>query len=424
MNIYMETYGCSANLSESEIIEGLLQKNGFDIVKTIGSADLIIINSCVVKEATEQRLLYNLQKIKKEYPNKKLIIAGCAPEVIKEKLKSVAPEASLVSTHHIIKIPEIIKQIFDGKKIEMIGKENEIKVCLPRARKNPIVNITKISEGCNSCCAYCCVKLAKGGLFSYPREKILEEISQALKQGCKEIWITAQDCSCWGMDSSSGLPELLNSIAKIPGKFLVRVGMLNPKNTIKFLPELIESYKSEKIYKFLHLPIQSASNEILEKMNRGYRIEDAEKIISEFRKEFPMIQIWTDVIVGFPNESEAQFKDTLEFLKKVRPDYTNVSRYGVRKNTVAEKMKQLSTEIKKQRSILASELVRKISLEKNRQWIDWQGEVLISERKNNFSGRNFAYKPIAINSEKSILGEFVNAKITDAKGSCLIAKLV
>lgn len=409
MRIYIETYGCSANQAESEIMAGLLEKAGYELVDS-GNADIVIINSCIVKEPTEHRLLSRLRQI----PNK-LIIAGCGPEGIYEKIADVAPTASLVSTHHIPEIVQVVEEVLEGNRVELLGESREIKLCLPRIRRNPVIGIVPIASGCNSLCSYCCVRLVKGELFSYPKEKIIEEVSSAVKHGCREIWITSQDDSCYGFDTDGegNLPDLLNSISQIDGKFLVRVGMMNPKNVTRILPELIESYKSEKIYKFLHLPVQSGSDNVLKKMNRGYTVEDFKKTVSAFRKEFPRLQLWTDVIVGFPDESEADFLATTELLKEIRPDYVNISKYGPRENTISAKMKQFPTEIKKQRSKIVTKLVKEISLEKNKEWLGWEGDVLITEEKENgWLGRNFAYKPVIVNSDK--IGKFVKVKIVDA----------
>lgn len=417
--IYIESYGCSASTAEAEIIAGLLAKAGFEIIDNDENADAVIINSCYVKQSTEQRLLSRI----KELRNKNLIITGCAPEGIKEKLLDIAPKTSLVSTHHITQIDKAANEVLKGKRIEMLGKSNEIKLCLPRIRKNPLIGIVEIAQGCSNRCSYCCVKAAKGELFSYPKEKIIEEIKTALSQGCREIWLTSQDCSCWGSDSGSNLTELLDSVSKISGEFFVRVGMMNPKNVINFLPELIKAYRSEKIYKFLHLPVQSGDNEILEKMNRGYKIEDAEKIISEFRRKLPVSQVWTDIIVGFPGENDEQFKGTLDFLERVEPDYVNISRYGVRLRTEATKMVQMPSNIKKQRSIEATELVKKISIKRNKEWLGWQGKVLICEKQKSWVGRNFAYKPVAINSEENLLGKIMDVKIVSSTNSVLVGKI-
>lgn len=407
MRISIETYGCSANQAESEMMAGLLEKAGYELNDK--DADLVIVNSCIVKEPTEAKLLSRLKQIKS-----KLIVAGCGPEGIYEKIKDIAPKASMVSTHHVKKIAEVAAGALKGNQVELLGASKEIKLSIPRIRRNPVIGIVPIASGCNSTCSYCCVRHVKGELFSYPKEKIGEEISSAVKHGCKEIWVTSQDNSCYGFDTGSSLSELLNSISQIDEKFSARVGMMNPKNVMRILPELIESYKSEKIYKFLHLPIQSGSDKVLENMNRGYTAADFKKIVSEFRKTFPELQLWTDVIVGFPGETKADFRATAELLKKVKPDYVNISKYGTRDHAPSKKMKQVPTDVKKERSRKLTELVKEIAIEKNRGWIGWGGEVLITEEKEySWLGRNFAYKPIFIDSGKEIFGKIVNVKIVD-----------
>lgn len=424
MRIFIETFGCSSNQAESEIMAGLLEKAGSEVVNNIDISDVIIVNSCIVKGPSEQKLFSRLKQIQENYPDKKLIIAGCAPEGIYNELKEIAPEASFVSTHHIKEITKAVADIQKGEIIELIGETKEIKLCLPKIRNNPVRNIVQIASGCNSNCSYCITRFAKGELFSYPKELIIKEISMAVENGCKEIWLTSQDNSCYGFDSDTNLPELLNSLPK--GKFLVRIGMMNPRNFLEkdFIKNLIEAYKSEKIYKFLHLPVQSGSDNILKKMNRGYKSKNFKRIVSEFRKEFPKLNLWTDVIVGFPSESKADFEKTLEMLKEVKPDYTNISQYGVRPRTKASKLKQISSEEKKKRSRIISELTREISLEKNKEWIDWKGKVLITDKKETWLGRNFAYKPVLINSKEKLLGKFINVKIIDATQTSLIGEII
>ena len=403
----METYGCSANQAESEMMAGLLREAGHELVDD--GADLTIVNSCIVKEPTEAKLLSRLGQIEG-----RLIVAGCAPEAIYDKIKGVAPHASLVSTHHVTKIARVAKEVFFGNHVEYLGLSKEVKLSLPRIRQNKTVGIVPIAKGCNSSCSYCCVHHVKGELFSYPEEEIKREVSLALQDGCRELWITSQDNSCYGFDTGKSLPGLLESISKIDGEFRIRVGMLNPKNTLEILPELIESCRGEKIYKFLHLPVQSGSDDILKGMNRGYTVKDFKRIVSEFRGEFPQLQLWTDVIVGFPGESESDFRATLELIKEIKPDFVNISKYGNREHAPSSKLKQVKTDIKKQRSRALTGLAKEIANEKNKNWIRWQGEVLLTEEKENgLLGRNFAYKPIFVDSGD--VGQIVRIKIVDEK---------
>jgi len=410
-NIYIETYGCSNSQAEAEIMAGLLKEAGFEIVDNEKKADLIIIVSCYVKTPTEQKILFRIKELSK----KKLIIAGCMPEGIYNKLINIAPQTSLLSTHHVKEIVQAVEKTLKGKRVEYVGESNEIKLCLPKVRKNPIIDIVPISSGCNSKCYYCCVRLAKGKLFSYPKDMIVKEIESSLKEGCKEFWLTAQDTASYGFDKGAKFPELLKDISSIPGKFFVRVGMMNLKNVIPIASDIIKAFKSEKVYKFIHLPIQSGSDDVISSMNRAYRISQFEKIVKMFRDSF-RCQIWTDVIVGYPTEKEEDFLKTLDIIKKVRPDWVNVSKFGIRPGTEAAKLKSLPTKIVKERSQAASNLVKRISLEKNNEWIGWEGEILVSEKgikPNQWIGRNFAYKPVLVESRNNLFGKLLRVEIKE-----------
>jgi MiaB-like tRNA modifying enzyme len=413
-NIYIETYGCSNNQAESEIMAGLLKISGFEIVKNIENSDLIILNSCWVKHVTELKLLSRLKQIQDNYPDKKIIVGGCAPEIGYNKIIDTAPNASIISTNQIKKIVSVARRTLNGERVEYIGKKKEVKLSLPRIRRNPIVAIVPILSGCKGECSYCCVKNAKGELFTYPEEMILEEVKNSVKGGCKEIWITSQDNAAY-----DNLPELLDKITSLKGNFFVRIGMMNPDNVKPILKDLIKSYRDKKIYKFLHLPVQSGDNQLLKEMKREYSVNDFKEIVKEFRNNFNL-QLWTDVIVGFPRETQEQFENTIKLLNEIKPDWTNISKYGARQYTLASQLKPLKSEIVKQRSKQASELVGRLSLEKNKQWLDWSGYVLISEKtRNGFIGRNYAYKPVLT---KGRLGENLKVKITDALITCLIGK--
>ena len=415
-NIYIETYGCSASQADGEMIAGLLNQAKYKIVKDENQADLIILVTCYVKTPTEQKIILKIQNL----TDKKLIIAGCMPEGIYNKIRKIAPDASLVSTHHIKSIVEAVEKTLQGKRIEHLGKSEEVKLCLPRMRLNPVIDIVPISSGCNSSCSYCCVRLAKGKLFSYPKEMILNEIKISLEEGCKEVWLTAQDTASYDMNK---LPELLKDISSMSRKFFVRVGMMNIKNVLPIVPKLIESFKNEKIYKFAHLPAQSGSDKVLESMNRGYTVSEFESVVNKFKEI--KCQIWTDIIVGYPTEEEQDFLTTLDMIKRVKPDWINVSKFGSRPGTEAARLRPLPVKIVNERSQMISELVRKISLEKNKTWLGWKGQVLISDKgkgKGQWIGRNFAYKSILINSKENILGKIINVKIVETTHSHLLGE--
>ncbi len=324
------------------------------------------------------------------------------PTVESELIKKLRPDASLVGVHHI---KDILKAV--NKHTKLITRKKEVKLCLPKIRKNKIISIVQISEGCKGNCTYCIVKLVKGELHPYPANKILEEIKASIKDGCKEIWLTSQDSAAY-----PNLPKLLNKITKLKGDFKLRLGMSNPNNVLPILDKLIKVYSSDKIFKFLHIPVQSGNNKVLKAMNRYYTVNDFKKIIKEFRKAFPRITISTDIICGFPTETEEQFNDSLKLIKEIKPDVLNISRFWPRPGTKAEKMPQIPSWITKERSKKLTKLFNKIALENNKKWINWQGKILIDEKgKNNtWIGRNLYYKPVIVKGNYK-LGQEINVKI-------------
>ncbi len=425
MLVYIETYGCAFAQAESEIIAGMLAKQGFTTVSSPETADIIVIVTCHVKEATEKKILYRIRELCKNYPKKALIVYGCLPRAYPEKVREACERASLVGNFNLREIPKAVRQALEGGRVEFLSDFPESKLGLPRIRRNPVIGIVPIAEGCLCSCAYCSTKLSRGNLFSFSPEEIVKEVKHALKSGCKEIWLTAQDCACYGFDIGTDLAELLQKICELKGKFFIRVGMLNPLHAKKLLPELLQAYESEKIYKFLHLPVQSGSDKILRVMNRGYEVKDFLDIVKAFRKKFPMLQLWTDIIAGFPGETEKDFEATKNLLLEINPDWVNVSKFSLRERTEAAKLKQVPTRIKKRRSKELSEIVRGLARKANEKWVGWEGEVLVSERGKNNSciARNFAYKPIVLKYNENLLGRFLNVKVVKA-GNVLFGEVL
>lgn len=419
--IYREVHGCSANVADYEIASGLLKKAGFEFVDDAKKSDLNIIFTCVVKVPTFNRMIHRIIQLGKL--NRPLIIAGCMPKTDSRFIERIGPKASMMGPDSIEGVVDVVNATIKGCKIVFVKDLRKPKVCLPRIRRNPVIGIIPISIGCVSNCSYCGTKFARGKLFSYPAKKIVEEAKNAINDGCKELLVTSQDNGCWGQDIGAGLPELLGEICKINGKFFIRVGMMNPLHTRRILNELVRIYHNDKIFKFLHLPVQSGSDRILKLMNRGYKIRDFLAIVKKFRKEFQKLTLSTDIIVGFPHETYRDFSKTVKLIEEVRPDIVNISKFGPRPRTEAAEMKQVDSETLSKRSKAVHKLVRKISLESNKKWVGWEGEVLVDEiGKDAFIGRNFAYKPVVVKASGNLLGKFINVKIVDNTQSCLIGK--
>lgn len=418
--VFLEQYGCSAALSDKEIMLGLLKQAGFRIVKNVKDSDLNLIITCVVKSPTEQRMIYRIRELTKS--GKPLIIAGCMTKIKKWAIERINPKASLISPCSVEKIVDVARATIEGKKIVALEDSKKPKLSLPRCRENPVIGIVQIGRGCLSNCSFC-NEPYRGKLFSYPSEAIVKDIKQAINDGCKEIWITSLDNGCYGFDINTNLAELLNEISKINGKFFVRVGMMNPLHVKKILDDLIHAYQQEKIFKFLHIPVQSFSDKILRDMKRGYTVEEFVACVEKFREKIPDITISTDIITGYPTETEEDHELNVKFLEKIGFDVVNLSRFGVRPKTSAAKLKELPKAIVNRRSKELSQVIRDVSNKRNKKWLGWKGEAIIDEINDGFvTGRNFAYKPVII-KEKLKLGSIVNVEITDTKSNFLVGEL-
>ncbi|MCX6709396.1 MAG: tRNA (N(6)-L-threonylcarbamoyladenosine(37)-C(2))-methylthiotransferase [Candidatus Woesearchaeota archaeon] len=439
MEFYIENYGCSANTASGEIIAGLLEKAGLINVENPKNAQIIIINTCIVKAPTEHAMLRRIKLLSETFPEKKIIVAGCLADVEKEEALAVSPNASFLGSHHIREITSLVKKIIKGKSAEITGYANEIKLSLPRERKNPAIAIIPICEGCIGNCAYCIVKIAKGKLFSYPMESVLKEIKASVKSGCREVWITSQDNSTYMLDKQkkSALPELMKGIDSIPGKFWTRIGMMNPDSIMPVLDDLIPKFRSDKVFKFIHIPVQSGSDEVLKRMRRKYTSDDFREIISEFRKKIPKITLSTDIICGFPGEAREQFMESVNLVKEIQPDFLNISRFWAMKGTEALQMKgQINGNETKERSKILTIEFSKIAVEKNRAEIGTQSSVLIDDDlgNGNFIGRTEFYKPVSVKAEKyrnyfgrkigDAFGQFIDVKITGAGKFSLSGEIV
>ena len=410
--IYVKSFGCSANLADGEFIAGCLVKAGFNLVDNPQDAEILLYNSCAVKSPTENRIIDILKKAPK---NKQLIVTGCLPLVNFERLKKEVDFDAVTGPSPGTKIVDVVNQLDSGKKIISLKSILEPNLYLPKIPNNKIISIVPINHGCLGSCSYCCVRYARGRLRSNPIEMILKRVKKDLATGAKEVWLTSQDSACYGKDIGTNLSDLLKQICKIKGDFFIRIGMMNPEQISEILDELIEAFKDDKVFKFLHLPVQSGDDNILRLMNRQYTSEDFKKIINAFRHEFPKITVSTDVICGFPGESKEAFNKTKDLVDKIKPDIVNVSKFYPRPKTPAAELEPISVKELNRRSKEMSILTKKISYEKNINWMKWKGKLLLDEKGKGKTliGRNFAYKPIVVEEEETMLGKFVQIRVNE-----------
>ncbi|MFH1471074.1 MAG: tRNA (N(6)-L-threonylcarbamoyladenosine(37)-C(2))-methylthiotransferase, partial [Candidatus Micrarchaeota archaeon] len=344
-------------------------------------------------------------------------VAGCLSSANVTLVQKVAPKASIVGPSAITHITEAVISAAAGKGEVYLSRED--KTNLPRVHESIIARVP-IAEGCLGACTFCQTRIARGELVSYPAESLIDEVTRCVKSGFKEIQLTAQDTGAYGKDYNSSLAELLEQIGKIPGDFFTRIGMMNPQH-LKEPERLLKAYAPPRIYKFAHIPVQSGNDQVLKDMNRFYSVKEFERAVSSFRSAFPELTLATDVIVGFPSESEDAFNDSCELIRRIKPDIMNVSKFTPRPGTVASKMKELPNTEVKRRSEVMSALCKKISLEKNQRLVGREFEVLLTEFAKSATGRNMNYKQIVVDGD---LGEIVSAKVTKATYGYLIAKRI
>ena len=426
-NVWIEAYGCSANIADSEIIAGTLNNHGYNIVNCIDNSDLNIMVTCSVKDSTEHKMLHRIKQLTVD--NKPLLVAGCLTKTERKKIEKINPNVSLLGPNSLDKSVEAVDLTLSNNKMVFLDDSSAEKVNLPKLRINKSISIVEIASGCLSNCSFCQTKISKGTLKSYRPGSILSQIKNDVIDGCNEIWLTSTDNGCYGKDINSNLVELLKLCTQIEGNYKLRVGMLNPMYLSEILHDLISVYKNEeKIFKFLHIPVQSGSNKILKQMYRGHDINIFKKAIYEFRKFIPEITIATDVIVGFPNETENDFKLTIDLVKESEPDIVNISKYSQRSGTVSSRLKNISSDQKKLRSTILHNLSRDISRRRNILWKGWIGDVYIDEITNTLvQGRNYAYKSVIINNTDTLnlgVGQIIKVKVIDSSQYSLFAEFL
>ena len=417
--IFVEAYGCSASFADSEMISGLIVNDGHTLATSPSESDLNLIVTCSVKDTTANKMMYRIKSLK----TKPLIVAGCLAKAEQNIVEKFVENASLLGPNSLGKTLDVINSTLMGKKQIALEDSDLSKVGLPKVRLNSAVGIVEIASGCMSECTFCQTKLAKGDLSSYRLGDIVRQVQTEIKEGCKEVWLTSTDNGCYGFDIGTDLPTLVNAVSEIPKDFMIRVGMMNPMYMSRIKQNLIESYDNEKVFKFLHIPVQSGSDKVLNDMKRGHTSETFREIVKKTKERFENFTISTDIIVGFPSETEEDFQKTITLLDETKPDVVNLSKYSARPGTDAAELKQIDAAEIKRRSKVIFTQINKISLKSNEKWIGWKGKVLFDENtEEGIKGRNYAYKPISID-EKVNIGQSHIVEITKATRKRLIGKI-
>ncbi len=401
---YIETYGCVANKVDSEIIMAALSSAGWERTEHAEDADVIILNTCAVKEKTIAHMLSRVRRLPKD---KRMVVTGCLANVLPDKIREERPDAQIAGPREWKKLSEILGVPLPEKKAGV-----------PQIRTEPFVASVVISEGCTGTCTYCATKLARKYITSFRPGDIVRSVREAVKDGKKEIRLTSQDTGAYGIDIGTNLVELLGEILdSVEGDYRMRVGMMNVDHAVRLLDEgLLDVYIDPRVYKFFHIPVQSGNDRILHLMGRNYSVDDFREVVKKIRRRFPLASISTDIIVGFPTETWDEFLDSARLIEELKIDVLNISRYSAIPGTVAARMVgQISSNEKKRRSKYLTEVHLRVGREWNEQYVGKTFRTLFVERGRHGAviGRTEHYKPVVV-EDGSLLGRFSEIYITGA----------
>jgi MiaB/RimO family radical SAM methylthiotransferase len=374
--VYIRTFGCTYNHGDTRKLIEVLRHQGCLISDSPLDAEVIIVNSCTVVESTARKVLRTIRA----YSDSRLYVTGCMPAVEADRIFSLC-------TPGIIP-PRCIQEAYR----------------LHPAIQKSITGIVQVAQGCLGTCSYCITRNARGPLVSFPGHEIINQVRQYTRLGAVEIQLTAQDISAWGYDTGESLPRLLENISRVPGEFRVRIGMMNPLTLRRIMPEFLQVFEFTKIFQFIHLPIQSGSDRILEEMRRGYTSEDCIALIGTFRERFPDITIMTDMIVGFPGESEEDFLQSLDLIKITRPNKVNITRFSKRRGTDISGEHDFTDYIKKKRSRLMNTCSEEVYRALNAPWIGRSVPFIVTEkiREGSVVARTPLYQGVVLQEDLPI----------------------
>ena len=437
--IVVLSQGCAANFGDGEKIARILSRKSEvtfefperaveDAASSSGNAmgaaestvagaksvpEAFYLNVCTVKGNSGALKL--LRKTASSFPGVPIYITGCAPKDFREEALRAVPHVQFTS----------LKELEDSA--HSANSRNVL-------RESPFVGIVNIEEGCLDACAFCSTHLVKGRLHSFAPNAIVDQVQALVDDGCLEIQLTGQDCACYGFDIGTNLAELTQRIlTHVNGNYRIRFGMGNPRHVLGYQEALLDCFTDERIYKFIHIPVQSGSENVLKAMNRRHTAQDYVMLANEFNKRFSKFTLSTDLIVGYPGETAEDFNDTLNILKKTRPTVCNITRFVARPGTVAAHHEAATDNahsaavpdaVKHERSAILAEAFQQIALENNRKWIGDECTVVTEKqgyRNGTTIARNTAYRPVALQGTFPA-GTTLRVRITDAEPFALIAE--
>ena len=410
MRYFVESYGCTMNYGEGDQLSRRMESLGHQRAESAEEADIVILNTCTVVETTEKKMVRRMNDLRAS--GKDVIVTGCMAKVQGSRIMLRLPEALIV--------PPEEYDLFTG----MVESRFGTGCCTERTPYGRTA-IMPIAQGCLGKCSYCITRLARGKLISRPVDELVDEFRDLIDSGVKEILVTAQDTACYGLDIDTDLGSLLKEFLKFDGDYRIRIGMMNPNYLDRILDDMIEVLKDPRVYRFLHIPVQSGSNAILKDMKRRYTVNKFLGIVNRLRDEIPDISIATDIICGFPGETDFDHQRTIALLRKLRADTVNITRFSVRPGTEAASMKEVQGNVIKERSQELTEVKNAVEYDVNSKLIGNRYRVLVTEegRNGTMIARTDNYRPVTIGGDLPI-GTFVDVEITDCASTYLVGKII
>ena len=429
---FVDTYGCQQNEADSEQIRGMLHEAGYGFTDSEEGADIIVLNTCAVREHAEQRVFGNVGALvhtKRRHSRQKIFLCGCmmGQKAVSDRIKHSYPHVDGVfSTHHLWEFPRLLLHVLKtGKRVFAVeDSAGAIAEGLPVCRTNTLKAWVSVMYGCNNFCSYCIVPYVRGRERSRRPEDILRECRELIAQGYKEITLLGQNVNSYGKDLGLGIDfaDLLASVAELEGDFRLRFMTSHPKDASFKLFDTIAKY--DKICKQFHLPFQSGNDRVLKEMNRRYTAEQYLKLVQYGRSRMPELVLTSDVIVGFPGETEEEFEDTLKLIEKVGYDALFTFIYSPRGGTPAAAMPDPFTKADKNRRFdRLVQLQNRISEEKHRAYIGTVQRVLADGRDGELlTARTDGGRLVRFPGEDSLIGQFLDIEITDCTTWSLVGK--
>ncbi len=407
MKYFVESYGCTMNYGEGRKLSRDMASMGYQEAETAEEADIVVLNTCTVVETTEKKMLARISELKKL--KKEIIVTGCMAKAQPKRIEIRLPES-------IILPPED----YHAFSKEIANRYGIAGPALPLVQGTDA--ILPIAQGCLGNCSYCITKFARGKLKSYDPAELKSEFDSFVDGGAKEILVTAQDTACYGFDTGHDLPAILRSMLQKDGEYRVRIGMMNPNHLKRIVDDLLPLMDDGRMYRFLHIPVQSGSNAVLKNMRRGYTAESFMDLVDHMRESIPDISIATDIITGFPGESDEDHELTKQLIRELRADTLNITRFSSRPGTDAANMTQIHGRILKERSTDLTELKNQVEYEVNSKLIGKRFKALATEvGKEGTIVRTGNYRPVVIR-EDIPLGTFLEIEVTDCRSTYLFGK--